>query len=118
MHPTATAGYQNRVPRTDAWVYLSVLVTAASFAWTFLTLGSASANPCYVEGECWGAIIGSMLWFWGQLLAAIPIVVALGILVSYASRGNRFLPVIGLSFFVSNVFFSIVFIAYLKQVTS
>jgi hypothetical protein len=101
-------------PDTDGWVWLWTLVMAASLTWSLLWLGGAAADPCD-RGECWNVLIGVVMWFWGQLAVAVPMLVGLVALLRYTLRGNRGVPALGLAMLAANAAFSAAFLAYLAR---
>lgn len=115
--PTAEASFirTQRGPRTDGWAWMWTSLMAISLAWSLVWLGGASVDPCSVEGECWGVLIGVIMWFYGQLFAAIPVLAGLGVLARYVVRGNRGVPALGLALLAANVAISAAFLAYLSR---
>jgi hypothetical protein len=108
------------VPRTDAWVWASIAILAASLAWTLLIFAYALTNdPCaWTNDQCVLAFAAFAGWAEGQLLAAIPLVIALIILIRHAVRGNRRLPTIGFAVLAMNVVASAVLLWYLSTLPS
>ena len=111
---TRTAPAPHDVPLTDGWVWLWTFVMAASLTWSLLWLGSAVTDPCD-RGECGGAFTGVLMWSWGQLAAAVPLLIGLVALLRYTLRGNHGVPALGLAMLAANSAISAAFLAYLAR---
>ena len=114
-HEPPAGRRSRRTPSTDAWVWISVAVLAVGLSWTSLVFAwTLTSDPCtWTRDQCTLALGAFVIWFWPQALALLPSVAALVILMRYAVRGNRRLPIAGMGMLVANSALSAVFLWYL-----
>ncbi len=113
-YASITHDHVSRAPRTDGWVWTSLVLLAASLAWTLFIFAYALVPDRCEYAQCVRSLAALILWFYPQALAALPTLGALGVLVRYRMRGNTRLPSIGMMIFAANVVLSAALLWYIS----
>jgi hypothetical protein len=91
-----------------------------SFAWSVcLLIYAVASDPCD-EGahSCVLAFFVGLTWLTTQSIAAVPVAMGTAVLIRYALRGNRGMPVVGLAVVAGNVLTNTILLYYLSTLPS
>jgi hypothetical protein len=103
------------IDQTDGWVVVSVTLLIASLTWTILMfIAALTGDRCDEYAQCLLSLQIYILWFYPHIIAAIPIAIALLILVRRYMQGERHMVAVGLATFGANVVLSAVLLFYLS----